>query len=192
MKQKLVIFSLFFFALYTYHSGHELGQQGYSRKDAKKVLDLIEKIQQERQDPTPDSLSKVIVTEDEFNAYIAFRIDVEKEEIMKELKLKLFNDNKIEGKIFIDLKEQDLPRYLRPEMMFYFSGEVEVQNAMVRLDIQKLFLENQEIQPVVLDMLILFASKIGNWDSGSIKDWYELPYGIKEIRTYKGYAEFYY
>lgn len=167
-------------------------QQNYSKKEAEKVLDLIKKIQLEKSASRFNKFQKIKVTESEFNSYIAYRIETEKEEIMKELQLKFFNENTIEGKIFIDLGGQDLPRYLRPEMTFYFSAEVEVQNSAVRLNIQKLFLENQEIQPVVLDMLILFASKIGNWDSGSINDWYELPYGIKDIRTFEGHAEFYY
>jgi hypothetical protein len=134
----------------------------------------------------------VKVTESEFNSYIAYRIEAEKEEFMKELQFKFLKKNKLEGKAYVDLRGQDIPRILRPEMTFYFSAELETKNNRIKLNLDKLFLEDQEIRPELLDLVILFGSQIGGWDAGGINDWYDLPYGIKDIKVHKGYAEFFY
>jgi hypothetical protein len=111
---------------------------------------------------------------------------------MKELRLKLFPKNKIEGKIYIDLKGQELSGLLRPEMNLYFGGVLETQEGMVRLDLESLYLEDQPIQPKILDMVIYFGSKIQGTEPFSLNDWFELPYGIKDVKTEKGRAVFYY
>jgi len=166
-----------------------MAQLKYSPKEAEKVLELIRAIQIE---PSQTQSRKVAVTESELNSYIAYRIEREKEEVMKELQLKLLNENIIEGKVFIDLKGQELPKFLRPEMTFYFGGELEVKEGNVRLKLKSLFLDDQPIKPDVLDLVSFIAAKITKTEAGGIEDWYELPYGIKNIKTFKGRAEFYY
>lgn len=168
------------------------GLSDYSLKEALKVLRLIDKIQKEQLEKREDELRNVTVTEKELNSYFAYRIETEKEEVMKELCLKLFKDNRIEGKIFIDLNGQKIPKFLRPHMNFYLGGRIEVEDGKVRLVLKELFLENQPVQPMILDLIIYIASKISNTEASSMNDWYELPYGIKDIKTQQGKATFYY
>lgn len=168
------------------------GLSDYSLKEALKVLRLIDKIQKEQLEKREDELRNVTVTEKELNSYFAYRIETEKEEVMKELCLKLFKDNRIEGKIFIDLSGQKIPKFLRPHMNFYLEGRLEVEDGKVRLVLKELFLENQPVQPMILDLIIYIASKISNTEASSMNDWYELPYGIKDIKTQQGKAIFYY
>jgi len=188
MKHKAysVILLPFLFFIYVY------GNPDYSLEEARKVLRLIEKVQKEQLKPNVRKLRKVVVTESELNSYIAFRIETEKEEVMKELHLKLFKDNSIEGKIFVDLRGQKLTKFLRPEMNLYFRGRIEVKDSRVRLAIEDLFLEDQPVQPMVLDLIILIASRIDKTEASSINDWYDLPYGIKDVKTDRGEAAFYY
>jgi len=167
-------------------------ESNYSLKEAKKVLRAIEKIQVEQLEKGKDELRKIVVTESELNSYIAHRIEIEKEEVMKELRLKLFDGNKIEGKILIDLRGQKLPKLLRPQMNLYFGAKVEVKDVYVRIAIKELFLEDQAIQPMILDLIIFISAKLDGVKSSSINDWYELPYGIKNIETHRGKATFYY
>ena len=166
--------------------------KSYSLKEVERVLGLIAKIQQEQLEPHKRELSEVAVTESEFNSYIAYRIEVEKSDIMKELRLKLFPKNKIEGKIYIDLRGQELSGLLRPEMNIYFGGVLETQEGMVRLDLESLYLEDQPIQPKILDAVIYFGSKIQGTETFSINDWFVLPYGIKDVKTEKKRVVFYY
>jgi len=111
---------------------------------------------------------------------------------MKELHLKLFEANKIEGRIFVDLTGQEIPKALQPQMTFYFSGKLQVENAKVKLNIKKLFLEEQSIPVLVLDLIIYISSKLEGTKITSINDWYELPYGIKDIKTQPGKAVIFY
>jgi hypothetical protein len=167
-------------------------QAEYSSEEALKVIRLIDKIQEEQIGKREGFLKNVIVTESEFNSYIAFRIEAEQEEIMKELRLKFFNNNKVEGKIVIDLKSQNLPKFLHPQMTFYLGGKIEVEEGLVRVNLKDLFLENQRINPEILDLVIYIGSKIQNTEPFSIEDWMELPYGIKNIKIQEKEAVFYY
>ena len=190
MQKRIVGFVFMMFGIIAIGS---FGQENYSREEALKVFGLIEKIQVEQfTSPNSANLKNVSVTESELNSYIAYRIDVEKSEIMRELRLKLFKKNKIEGKIFIDLRGQDLPKLLKPEMNIYFDGTLEIEEGKVRLALKDLFLEDQRIQPTIMDMIIYIGSKIQGEEPFSMSDWWELPYGIKDIKTEKGRAVFYY
>lgn len=168
------------------------GLQNYSHQEALKIFDLIDKIQREQIEKRNDEVRRVVVTESELNSYIGYRIEHENEEVMKELRLKLFDQNRIEAKVVVDLRGQDLPRFFSPEMIFFLGGELEVEDGKVRLNVKDLFLENQRLQPAVLDLVIYIGSKIQDMEPYSMKDWYELPFGIKNIKTGRGRATFYY
>lgn len=164
----------------------------YSLEEVEKVFKLITQIQQEQLEPYKGKSREVVLTESELNSYIAYRIEVENSEIMRELRLKLFSRNKIEGKIYIDLKGQELSGVLKPAMSLYFSGIVETKAKKVRFNLKSLYLEDQPIQPKVLDAVIYFGSKIQGTEPFSMNDWYELPYGIMDVKTEEGRAIFYY
>ncbi len=167
-------------------------QSQYSIEDVRRVFIIIEQLEQDLINNNQRKLQSVTVTESELNSYFAYRIEAEKEDIMKQLHLKIFKNNKIEGKILIDLRGQKIPDFLRPEMNIYFAGKVEVNNGKGRILMKKLFLEDQPIQPQVLDAIIFIASKLQNSEPTSLYDWYELPFGIKDIKTKKQQAIFFY
>ena len=56
---------------------------------------------------------------------------------MKELRLKIFEDQKLEGKIFIDLEGQKIPKILRPQMNIYMGGKFIIQDGNIKLDIKQ-------------------------------------------------------
>jgi hypothetical protein len=168
------------------------GIQDYSLPEALKVLKAIEKMESEQSRGDKDSPKNIVITEKELNSYIAYRIETEKEEIMKELRLKLFKRNKIEGKVLIDLRGQKIPDFIRPQMTLFFGGKLEVKKGRARLDIKDLFLEDQRVKPTILDVILNIASKINKTEASSMNDWQELPYGIKDIKTNRHKATFYY
>ena len=182
----IVIFSL--------SSGIRDENSNYSIQEVKKVLNLIRRIQNENafSEKHGSNLRTVEVTESELNSYIAYRIDTENEEILKDLRLKLFKGNKIEGKIFIDLKKQNVLKILRPQMNIFFGAKVQNKENMIKIDVNDLFIEGQRVQPILLDFIILVASKIEGVEAWSLNDWIELPYGIKDVKIAKGKAVFYY
>lgn len=168
------------------------GTQKYSLQEAMKVKNILDKIRAEQYNEAPRAFKEIVITESELNSYIAFRIEVDNEKVMRKLRLKLFKKNKIEGKIFIDLTGQDLQKFLRPQMTFYFEGDFQVEKGMAKINIKKLFLEDQPVPAMVLDLIIYISSQIQNFEASSINDWYELPYGIKNIETKQGKAIIFY
>lgn len=168
------------------------GQNNYSKEEAFKVIKLIEEVEAAQMETQRAGLSHVEVTESEFNSYIAYRIDTEGEEIMKGLQFKFFDKNKVEGRIYIDLRGQNLPSILKPEMNIFFTAEIKTAHGAVRMDLKDLFIESRRVMPAVLDLIISIGSKIQGEEVTSIHDWYVLPFGIKEIVVYPGKAIFYY
>lgn len=168
------------------------GAQNYSRQDVEKIVKALEKIERETASGTRQSIQQISVTESEFNSYISYRIEEKREKFLKELRIKLFKKNKIEGMALIDLRGEKVPKFLRPQMTLYFRGKLEVKNGLVRLGLKDLFLEEQRIDLKVLDLVIAFAAKIENFEVWSINDWYELPYGIKNIETQNNKAVVFY
>lgn len=189
-SRRLNLFFIFVGMLLGTISGAE--EPKYSLEEARKVFGLIDRIQLEQLMKPASEVRQVVITESEFNSYLAYRIEAENEEVMKKLRFKFLADNRVEGKVFLDLKGQKLPAFLRPEMNLYFGGKIEVKDGMVRILIKEMFLEDQPIQPRLLDLVIYIASKIQDAEPTSINDWYELPYGIKDIKTKPRIAMFYY
>jgi len=166
--------------------------EGYSYSEALKVLQAIERVEAESRQPWNGPLREIAVTESELNSYIAYRIETENEKIMKELRLGLFDKNRIEGKIRIDLRDQKIPQFIAPEMDIYFAADVKVAGGAVKFDINRLFVGEQPLQPYVIDLIMAISARLSGQEATSISDWYELPVGIKDIKTHKGKATFYY
>ena len=111
---------------------------------------------------------------------------------MRELALRLFADNRIEGQVLIDLSGQKLPAGLRPRMRLNFEAVFRTDNGRIKVDLRKLFLEGQPVPIPLFDAVIAFAARIGKSDPGSFNDWYELPPGLKNLRTEPGRVLVYY
>jgi hypothetical protein len=180
---------LFFIMGYTSQSA---AQSGYSMEEVQKVLALIEHILEDQKLRTDEGLRAVEIAESEFNAYMAFLIDADNEEVLREVHVNLLKNNRIEGKIHIDLRGQRIPRFLKPEMNFYFAGRLHVDEGRARLAINEIFLENEPVQPALLELAILISSRIQGIEPVSLFSWYDLPYGIKDIKTKERIAIFYY
>ena len=183
---------IIFFLIFHFAFSITFCLQSYSVEEVIKVLKAIEKVEKGTVRRTKRSLEQISITESELNSYIAYRIEEENERYLKELRIKLFKKNKIEGRILVDLQGEDVPKFLKPQMTLFFGGELEAKDGKVRLILKDLFLEEQRIDPNVLDFLIAFVAKIGNYEVWSLKDWWELPHGIKDVKTQRGKATFYY
>jgi hypothetical protein len=168
------------------------GTQKYSPREVDKVLKAIDRVEREAATQTKRLLKKISITESELNSYIAYLVEIKNEKFLKELQVKLFKKNKVEGIVLIDLRGERVPEFLRPQMTLYFGGKLEANDGLVRFILKDLFLEEQRIDPKVLDFIIAFAAKIGNYEVWSINDWWELPHGIKNVETETHKAVFFY
>lgn len=156
-----------------------------ARTDAMKVLQAIERIRTESAVPSARPRS-VAVSERELNAYIAYRIETEKEDIMKDLRLKLLSGNRIEGLAVIDLRDHKLPPFIKPMMNITFAGVVETQPGKARVRFDSLYLEQQQIQTALLDLILSTVAELEGTEPVRLDDWYELPYGIAGLETRQG------
>jgi len=167
-------------------------EQASVHDQAQRVLKALDRIQAESLAAPSRVLRKSDFAESEFNAYIAFRLEEEKEDVLKELKIKLLGENKVEGMALIDLTGRKIPSFIKSRMSLYFEGQLVVQDGKARFDFRKLFLEGQEIPILVLDTLIDIAVRLGKTDAASIRQWVDLPYGIKDLKTRGGGISLYY
>jgi hypothetical protein len=154
-----------------------------TKREALKVVQALQKIEAENESRRSKPARRMDFSENEFNSYIAYRIDAEKEKVMKELKLKLFEANRIEGMAVIDLRGQQLPSFLKPEMTLFFEGVLVTENGWARVYFKKLFIDTQQLPVTVLDLVILAAAKASSDEAGKTNDWYLMPRGIRELKT---------
>ncbi|HDJ22824.1 MAG TPA: hypothetical protein ENF17_02910 [Candidatus Aminicenantes bacterium] len=160
---------------------------------ARKVLEMISFLEGERLSlEKPSSLRRLIVTEEEFNAYIAYRLRAEQEEFLKTLKLKFLPKNRIEGQLVLVLPKEKIKPGLASQMIFLFGGKLIIEDGKGKFDLKSLYLNNQPISPGFLDFALTLAAKISGEEYNSLTAWYELPLGIKDIKLFKGQAEIYY
>jgi len=165
---------------------------GYDSAAVGRVLECIREIEKAPILSKGAARRAVTLSEAELNAFIAYSFETGGEDVTRELRLKLLDDNVLEGKIRVDLRGTELPRFLRPDMTFFFSGRLETRDGEGRLDLKQLFLEKQPIPVSTLDLVIFAASRISNTEATTLQDWYPLPYGVLEISISRGKAVFYY
>ncbi len=162
------------------------------RREGQKVIQTLARIEEDSLRRRSGAPRRLEFSESEFNSYIAYRIGTEKAEAMKELRLRLFEGNRIEGQVLIDLSGQNLPAGLKPRMHLNFEALFRTENGRIKVDLRQLFLEGQAVPIPVFDAIIAFAAKIGKSDPGSFNDWYELPNGLMNLRTEAGRVLVYY
>jgi hypothetical protein len=168
-----------------------LGGIDQTTKDALKVGHLLRTI--EKQPPRSDSKELTAeVTEKELNAYIAYRLAQEKEPVCDSLTVKLLDHNHIQGKLRFDAQRLNLDTLLGENLDFVFRGVFLTRDGVARIDLVSLQLNDQPVNPQVLDFVIHTATLIYRTESSGIADWYELPKGIKRIMVNKAVAVVYY
>ena len=162
------------------------------RREGEKVIESLRRIEAAGRARRSGSVRRAEFSEGEFNAYIATRIGTERETMLKELAVRLFAENRIEARALIDLSGERLPGGLKPRMPLFFEAAVLSGDGRIKVELQKLFLDGQSVPIPLFDAIIAFAAKIGKSDPGSFKDWYDLPYGLKSLRTEPGRLLVYY
>lgn len=156
-------------------------------KNVIRVKKIIEKIKYNK---NLHQIQKVTINENEVNSYLNYRIKKENIKRLEEIKIKILNKNIIEGKAVINFDKE----YKSYSSVFniYFRGRIMVKGKYVKFDFEKLFFEEQVIPVNFLEFIVNYLSKLEGYEPLSIFNWYELPYGIKNIKTDKGKIIIYY
>jgi hypothetical protein len=162
------------------------------KKDALKIQRELDRIEVGNLTGRKGAMKSVQFTEAELNAWLAYRIEDQKEDVLRELALKLFPDNRIEGKAFVDLSRARLPLGLKPKFNLYFAARVRVEAGAAKIEFERLFLDGQQVPIPLLDLMIAAAAGLGKSDAGAVKEWVPLPYGLKDLRSDAGRVRLYY
>ena len=160
-------------------------------KDALKVRHILRTIAEHPPRSDMQELSAE-VTEKELNAYIAYRLALEKEPVCDGLTVNLLEHNQVSGKIRFDAQRLSLDTLLGERLDFDFKGVFLTRDGAARMDLISLQLNGQPVNPQVLDFVIHTAALVYRTESSGIADWYELPKGIKRIQVNKANAILYY
>jgi hypothetical protein len=155
------------------------------RAKAAGLLDALEKIEAERDRPAV-ALRSLTFTEAEFNAYVVCRLDAEKEPYVKVAEFKLLADERIEGRVTIDLGSKPVSGILPQKLDLLFSAYIETRDGRIKINMDKLFLGTQPIAPAVVDIIIGVASRLQGVEPTSLEDWYDLPPGVRKLETRPG------
>ena len=168
-----------------------IGAIDQTTKDALTVRHILRVIAEKPPRSDTQELSAE-VTEKELNAYIAYRLALEKEPVCDSLTVKLLERNHVHGKMRFDAQRLNLDSLLGENLVFDFKGVFLTRDGAARIDLVSLQLNGQPIDPQVLDFVIHTAALVYRTESSGIGDWYELPKGINRISVNKAKAILYY
>jgi hypothetical protein len=168
-----------------------MGGIDQTTKDALKVQHILRTIERQPQHADGDELTAQ-VTEKEVNAYIAHRLEREKNPVVNRLSVNLLGNNQVQGKISFNADQLNLGGLLGDELDFDFKGVVQTRNRAARLNLIALTLGGYAVKPQVLDFVLSSAGMVYNTEVGRVDDWYALPKGIKRIMVQKAKAIIYY
>jgi len=165
------------------------------RAKAAPLFDALAKIEIEAERPTratavpaaprPEPGSRSLTfSEAELNAYTACRL--EREPYVKSAVLKLLADNKVEGRIGIDLGKPQASGLVPQKQDLLFAARFETKDGKIRIDMDHLFLGAQEISPAFIDLVIGIVSSLEGVKATTLKDWYDLPRGVQRLETRAG------
>lgn len=193
-RPKIALVAAFFFVHGMMTGGMPpIGQDSpaYSRSAAGKIQSALDRVGKAGP-PPPSGLRSLDFSEDDLNAYIAFRIAAAKEDILRVLRIKIYESSRIEGWMELDFGRHRIPSWVKKRMSLYFDGGITVRDGRVRFDFKSLFVGKEPMPIMLLDMIIFIASELGKTDAKGVNDWHSLPDGIRDIRTSAGRFALYY
>jgi hypothetical protein len=160
-------------------------------RDALNVSHILKQISQAP--PAADgALRSVTISEQELDAYIAWRLAREPDSGVRSLDLHLLDNDHIAGTIRFDAARLSLDALLGDSLDFDFKGILFSRGRAARLELISLSLCGYPVKPQVLDYVLEAAARHQGTESGGLDDWYALPAGVQRITVTTGAAVLYY
>jgi len=183
-RKTLAAIVLCFIAAPLWASGSDVPRD--VRERALKIAAGLEKLEKDaaRRPSSPPPSAEV--SEADLNAWIAWRVAAEMGKFVKSIELRLLDDNRMEGKIALDLADSPVSMLLPAGADFYFAGAGESREGKIRLTMNSLYLGSQRLAPAFIDTVISVVAGLQGQKATSLNDWYPLPYGIKRLESRRG------
>ena len=157
-----------------------LGNLDQATKDALKVQHILKTIEQ----APPRSDGKKMhaeVTEPELNAYVAYRLKMEKNTAVKNLRIWLLEKNHVQGKLKMNAKQLGLDMLFGDLVVFDFKGIVHTKKGSGRLELTALDLNGQVVGPQMVELVLKAVALYYGEEPIRPGDWQPLPKGIERI-----------
>lgn len=149
-------------------------------QNALKVQHILKKI--ERLQTRPHEKDQTAdVSQAELNDYIAFRLARESNTAIRRLNVKLMEKNNVSGTTRLDAASIGLGVLFGDVLMIEFKGRVQSRNGLARMDWDSVKLNGRVVDPETLDTVIRAAAMANGTKARSIRDWYEMPKGVKRV-----------
>ena len=153
---------------------------------AMKVVEALEKAESERSRQPAKAIRPLEFSEEDLNAFVAHDLLAGGEEYVKEVVLKLFDKNRVEGRILVENAGGEGRGSLPSRLELFFSAGFETEAGRIRIDMDSLFMGTEKLPVVFIDTVIAVVSRLQGYEPMSLSDWYELPFGIQRLETRPG------
>jgi len=160
--------------------------------DALKVKHILKTIESNQNKPGKTAPLSATITQKELNNYFAYRLAREKNPLIKTIDVVLEADNRVRGKVHVNLEGIQLLNLFGTNLKFDFDGLLETHEGAGKLGLTSLLLNGEAVSPQSLDPVLFALASFYGHEPGSIEDWYELPHGIQHIQVSKAKAILYY
>ena len=160
-------------------------------REALKVEQILRTIEQ--QPPQPNGKERTAeITEKELNGYIAYRLAHEKRPLIHNLKVALQDHDHVQGTIGLDAEQLNLGLLFGPRMDFDFQGIAHSKNGAARLELARISLQGQPLEPQMLDLILKAVAASSGEKIGRLDDWHPMPKGIKRFSVQQSKMILYY
>jgi hypothetical protein len=166
------------------------GGADQSRQDAFKVQGALKRIEQQL--PTAGGGRAVDVTQQELNAYIAYRLERQEKPVIDRFEIELLANNHVQGTLSFDAQQLALDAILGENLIFKVKGILITQAGEGRLDLISAHLNGRRVKPQVFNFVLDTAVRYCGGDSASLDSWVQLPTGIERIAIQTGKMVLYY
>jgi hypothetical protein len=129
---------------------------------------------------------RLTFSEAELNAYIACRLEDQNELYVKAVILKLLADDRVEGRVSIDLGKPQASGLVPQKQDLLFAAKAETRDGQIRIDMDALYLGTEPISPDFVDVIIRVVATLQGYPPTSLKDWYDLPRGVQRLESRPG------
>jgi hypothetical protein len=135
--------------------------------------------------PAPGS-RRLTFSEAELNAYIACRLEDQNELYVKAVVLKLLADDRVEGRVSIDLGKPQASGLVPQKQDLLFAAKAETRDGRIRIAMDALYLGTEPVSPAFVDVIIRVVATLQGYPPTSLKDWYDLPRGVLRLESRPG------
>lgn len=160
--------------------------------DALKVKHILKTIESHQSKSGKAEIRTATITQKELNAYFTYRLSQEENPLIKKVDIRLDDDNRVRGKVSVDLEGVQILNLFGTDLRFDFDGGLKTEAGGGKLELTSLYLNGDPVPPKALDPVLFAVARYYGHEPGSIDDWYELPRGIKRIQLKKAKAILHY